>query len=136
MYNVKWYVNQRVIYAEIKGKMTIDELAMFSRHLRRFYLDKGTGPVHAIVNTQEIIDYPKQIAQIRFALKRILEHPNKGWTCVIQGYRSPTLQFLTSAIAQMSNIKLRYVSCIDEALNTLKKVDPTLLTTDNLSPQA
>lgn len=49
----RWFIEDRVVYVTYNGTVSIDELKLMIIDMVENYLNKGTPPVHLIVNVKK-----------------------------------------------------------------------------------
>ncbi len=124
-FKVSWYIQGRVIYDEVWGAVTIDDVSGTSDALR-VLLDEATGGeqrCHVIVDITRLSRLPLTLGQTNKAISHF-KHPNLGWSLLVN--RNKFALFLASVIAQMFRARFRAFATIEEALQFLIEQDASL----------
>ncbi len=129
-YTLQWHIRKRVILLHEIGNVSIEDLRRFNQDLLT-YLDEGDAPTHLLSIGENIRQVPTGLMEIR-QTATFLQHPNMGWTMIIQEKSNPLTGFIISVATQATGMKLRHVKNITEGLETLMRIDQTL--TNDVSP--
>lgn len=121
-YKSYWIEDGVVAYIEFIGDF--DELGIIevNEHLRDNYLDKGSAPVHAIIDASGMTGYPRSLKVLQQSTAISVKHPNIGWVILI-GFDNPLIKFLSTAVSQVLGVKFKQVETFEQAKEVLKRVD-------------
>jgi hypothetical protein len=121
-YRISWLVEGRVILAELSGDLTAEELIPYDRAICQ-HLDAAKAfQVHYLVDTSRVQGLPGMNDMKDFSF---LRHPRMGWTAAV-GIQSPLVRSVGNFLSKLYKIKARELKSVDEALEFLQSVDPTL----------
>ena len=120
---VSWQRESRVIYIRAWGDLTLDEMRESSATQEQ-YVRQGDPPVHSIIDITDLNDPGvRNLVQFRSAIMDP-NTPGVGWIVIVGSNR--IIHFMGSVAAQLSGVNLRLVSTVEEAVQTLARVDSTL----------
>ena len=124
-FEISWYQPHRVIYWQVWGQVTLEDVAQMRQGQQNF-LSEGTMPVHTLANIGDVVDFPTDLRQLKEALDGV-NHPHLGWILVV-GTASPLKRFVTTTVTQIviPSVRLRMFNTMDEAIEFLKHVDSTV----------
>jgi hypothetical protein len=125
-YQISWNQVGRIAQAEIRDSISVEELEAYGETLIQDYLEQGQSPVHIISDARGMTHFPTHLLKVKQLTEAWLKHPNIGWAIVI-GKSNPMLNFLAAAVTQVIGVKYRMVATPEEALETLQKLDASLL---------
>ena len=122
---VSWFVPGRVVLARGYGIVTRDENTESDRLVMQ-YIDRGTPPVHVIIDVTPVDDFPMYTAQEEIQKSReFLKHQQLGWG-ILCGTSNPVVRFLVSIVTRISRVNFRMFENYDEALQFLKEHDQSI----------
>ncbi|MCA0457633.1 MAG: hypothetical protein LCI00_26945 [Chloroflexi bacterium] len=122
-YTMEWHIPKRVILIRVSGDVSLEELERFNNDILK-HLNEGIAPVHLISIGENIRRVPTNLMKIR-QTTTYLQHPNMGWTVIVQEKPNPLSGFMVSVATQASGMKLRQVKSLADALETLTRIDQT-----------
>src|SRR5262249_22059413 len=121
-YENGWYFDDRVAFQRIYGNVTIEDLQQ-NLQSTLLLIDAGTPPVHVISDLREIAKFPMDVNKLK-DIFQLPQRPNMGWTLIITN--NALLRFFTSIVVQIAHTNYKIVTSYEEALDLLRRVDPTL----------
>jgi hypothetical protein len=124
-YKIRWYIQDRVVFTEVEGAFSLDELATFTDDIITNYLDQGQAPVHCIGHMSQMTSFPTQVNQVLKTAKAFMKHPKMG-VLIIVGHGNPIMRFVGSMVSQASKVEFYVVETESEALERLNRLDSTL----------
>ncbi|MCB9458184.1 MAG: hypothetical protein H6670_00945 [Anaerolineaceae bacterium] len=126
-YDIKWFVDNRVIMAHFPAGLDADNLTeQFDILINMINEADDKYPlVHILMNGEDIRQYPKQVAKIGNIMKSLLENARLGWI-VLYGRDDRMIKFLSTAIAGMFKTRFRFFYNQEEAFAFLNSVDENL----------
>ena len=118
-----WYIKDRVVVHRPVGEETLEIIQQHNDQLLMF-LDKGTAPVHIIVDARYLTKVPTSLLKLSNATS-FLSHPSTGWVITVSN--SPLITFLGGMLPQISSLtRYRVVSEPHNSLIVLREQDATL----------
>lgn len=123
-YTVQWHIPKRVILIRVSGDVSIEELARFNDDIVK-HLNEGTAPVHLLSIGENIRRVPTNLMKIK-QTTTYLQHPNMGWTVIVQEKPNPLTGFMVSVATQATGMKLRQVKSLTDGVETLRRIDQSL----------
>jgi hypothetical protein len=123
-YRFEWHIPKRVLILTVSGDVTMQELERFNCSVIE-YLEQGTSPVHLVSIGENIRQVPTNLMLIKETVT-YLQHPNMGWTIIVQGKANHLTGFMVSVAAQATGMKLRQVKSIADGLETLGRLDQSI----------
>ena len=121
-YTTQWLVENRVVRTHVFGKLTEAEAQEMSAAHASF-IEKGTRPVHLIVEVAGLESIPISLRQ-NTAMGGYLRHPSLGWIVLVGG--SMLVNFTISVLSQVFHMRQARRETIPEALTFLATQDDTL----------
>jgi hypothetical protein len=120
---VGWLLPERVILIEARGELNVADREQAHSQIIGLIHSCATPAVHLISDTQQMTHIPWSVFNRPSGLAG---HPRRGWWLNIGTVPTVRIKWLSRLLAQLS--RRRYIHCesIDEALQTLQKLDPTL----------
>jgi len=122
-YEVKWYIEKRVLSVRQHGIVTMDE-ARELNILVLVHLMEGVAPIHVVVDVTELKAFPNN----PIALKRAIQSGDParvGWT-LIAGV-NPILRYVTSLLFKFWKVRYRMFATMDEVYAFLGQIDESLI---------
>src|SRR5262245_16535202 len=95
-YQVEWQQQNRVGRLTVWAEFSIEEIRAFTHLFVAEYLETGNPPVHLIADFSQIQKHPTQIAKLRDATAKFLEHPNMGWLFIVAP--TPLVGYLATVV--------------------------------------
>lgn len=124
--DVSWYLAGRIVDVKYSGDVTIEDKRK-GAELEYDFLEKGTAPlVHVLLNITDQTSSPTDIKAIQDALDKALKHPKKGWTLAYGKAEFRMENFVNSVVTQSSSARYRTFATMQETLEFLIYVDPSL----------
>ena len=119
---ISWYVENRVILADVKGVIDENGMNSFNTDICN-HLDNGQAPIHLVVDTTDIQQFPTNLNTLRKS-QAYLTHPNIGWIIVIN--TNPMLNFLVHVLTSVAKVKTRTVKTFSASEQLLATLDASL----------
>ena len=104
-FGFEWHMPGRVLMLTVSGDVSLEDLAQFNGAMLS-HLDQGMPPVHLISIGNNIRRVPTSIMLIKQTVTYI-QHPNMGWTIIVQEKANPLTGFMLSVAAQATGMKMR-----------------------------
>jgi|GEM_PF-1523144 len=124
--DISWYLEGRIIYIKYFGDVTIDDKREGAEQ-EIALLDAGTSAlVHVLLDITDQTSSPTNIKAIQEALDKALKHPKKGWTLAFGKEEFRMENFINSVVTQSSSARYRTYVTLQETLEFLVYVDPSL----------
>src|ERR1041385_8431968 len=112
-----WYIEDRVVVHRPVGEETLEIVQQHNDQLLKL-LDKGTAPVHIIVDARYLTKVPTSLLKLSHATS-FLSHPSIGWVVTISN--NPLITFLGGMLPQIGSLtRYRVVSEPHNSLTILK----------------
>jgi hypothetical protein len=119
-YDHGWYIEGRIIAAQVWGDQDIDEITRSSQELMA-KLDAGTPLVHLLMDDSRLGKVPVNLGQLGNALA-FARHQNLGWVIMI-GEGSRVTKFVVEMLGKIFRINIRRVARFEDAIRFLKERD-------------
>jgi hypothetical protein len=120
--NISWYAKNRVILAQVEG--VVDDAGMNASNATiTQLLDTGQAPIHLIVDTSDLKQFPTNLSALRKSQAYLL-HPNVGWIIVIN--TNPLLNYLAHILTAIAKVKSRTVKTFVEGEQLLRTLDASI----------
>lgn len=124
MLHVDWYIEQRVILANVGGDLTIDEVRALNDQLVAL-IDQGQQPVHIIVDVSGVTTIPTNLLKMRDA-SHVMGHIGAGWIVAV-GLHNSFMNFIGSMLTQLGHLaRYRVMPDANAAYTHLRTVDASL----------
>ena len=123
-YKTFWYEENKVIFTEVIGNFTFEELQNCNQEFLDNYFESNENngqPIHLIVDLRSMTDFPKKLGSVRDASRKTANFSQLGWLILI-GVDNPLLKFLSTTILQLVRINCKIVQTLEEAEITLERV--------------
>lgn len=120
-YQIGWELEKRIARLTVWGELTMEEIQDFTHRFSDGYLEVGHAPIHLIADCSGLQSHPPGIPQLREAATPFLEHPHMGWFVIASS--TPLVGYLASFVTHVTHTYLN----VDDALNSLKRADNTLI---------
>lgn len=117
-----WLVPERVIFTQVQGVISIDDVATMMDALRMM-LEYPQPSFHLVVDMVGVESFPTNLLQLSRTVK---PQTSAKVDVVALACRPGIIRFVTSVIAQIDGTKLRTFDTLDAALAFLDKTDPSL----------
>jgi hypothetical protein len=115
-FSVTWYVEKRVIHLKVFGIVTSEEVIDLNRETMA-YLEMGIHPVHIIIDTLDVTEYP---SNLRWVMRLVQTNPVRptGWNLLVQN--NSTVRVIASTILSLLRLPMHICSTLEEAQNFLE----------------
>ncbi|MCA0458082.1 MAG: hypothetical protein LCI00_29215 [Chloroflexi bacterium] len=128
-YKMSWVIPSRVLLIELTHVLPADEIIRLTDECHTC-VATGQAPVHIIIDATPVHDLKFNFRETA-PLSKSMENEDIGWWILINS--SKMMQFTASVITTLLKKKLKSAYSLDEALNILERVDPTLIRTSAIS---
>jgi len=119
-----WYQEKRVILTQYSGSISRDDFVASTESVGEL-IEQGVPPVHWLIDTSQIDKPFLDLGTMRKMLE-CLKHPHFGWALLYGGQANRGINFLATAVGQLSGVRYRIVDSQAQALAVLKEKDHTL----------
>ena len=123
-YRLEWHIPRRVLILTVSGDVSLADLERFNSSVIS-YLEQGIAPVHLVSIGDNIRHVPTNLMQIKAAVT-YLQHPNIGWTIIVQEKANSLTGFMVSVAVQATGMKMRQVKTLVDGLETLSRLDQSV----------
>jgi hypothetical protein len=120
---LKWFVEDRVIYLSLSGVVAIDEGRQNNQQAVQM-IDSGKPPVHTILVDKDVEKINASLSDMVKTME-VYRHPWLKWIVAV-GDSTPSTKFLTSILSRLFRVSFHRVSTLQEAIDFLKNQDPTI----------
>ncbi len=93
-YAINWYVNRQVINLKLSGVVTSEDVVQLNRKTVE-YTQLGTTPVHIIIDTLDVDEYPTNLRWVMEMMQSNRVSPT-GWNIIV--HANPGIRLLGSTI--------------------------------------
>ena len=109
--SVTWFIEKEVIYLKVFGVVTPEEVFNLNQETMAL-LETGNHPVHIIIDTLEVTEYP---TNLRWVMRLVRTNPVRpsGMNILIQN--NSTVRVLACAILNVLRLPLHVCSTLQEA---------------------
>lgn len=121
---IYWYVKDKIVLLDMIDKVTEYEYATMI-HTSPANQDHGY-PIHTISTTENLQQHPEAMPSIKFLSKQMPESQQPQWILLIPSANSSVGKFMVSVFMQILRLRFRFVDSVDDAIQTLQRIDPTL----------
>ncbi len=123
LYEVSWHQDKRIIYCRMSGAIDLEVATVVSNKLEEF-IKAGQPLVHMLMDLTDLQSFPTNITKLN-AINQHLQNAKLGWIVVVGG--NSLTKFLVNILSQIIKFRVTQRATISEALDFLKKQDPTLV---------
>ncbi len=121
-HEISWSQENRIIFLRLTGTLDLESGTRASEAAND-YINRGIAPVHLVVDMAELKGFPTNITKVN-QMNQYLKNPARGWVVVIGG--STLSNFVVNVISQVIKFPVTQRPTLNDALEFLKKNDPTL----------
>ncbi len=129
----KWFLPQRVIYAQLQGEITVEDLYKGNEAISRFLYESRSQSVHLIFDAKEMTGISFNVVSA-WGILSYLKHARLKWIIMfgVKGVLVSPVRIFVTVIG--SAIRLHFHLCdhLSEALSFLQKQDSTLPDLDDV----
>ncbi|MBI1259626.1 MAG: hypothetical protein GC204_19330 [Chloroflexi bacterium] len=110
-FNVTWHIEKQVINLKVFGVVTSEDIIALNLKTMA-YIEAGTHPVHLIIDTLDVTEYP---TNLRWVLRLLKNNPipPTGWNILVQN--NPTIRVLAGSILSVLHVPLHVCNSLEEA---------------------
>jgi len=125
-YNTSWLIENHIVLTTLSETLTINDIQNNDRDILTYVQGADTPRlVHLIIDVSTLDGFPTNIVQIKQSANSYLSLPTMGWLAVV-GVDNPIIRFLSTIVTQMTNVNLIQVESVDQGLERLLHLDPTI----------
>lgn len=124
-YSFEWVIPNRVILFTLGETYTLEDAGRLNEQMLEM-LDQSTQSLHMLVDLTLMRHFPMRITEEVWSITKCLRHPQMGWLLAINHGANPMAHFIASVVSKTTGVKLRFVKSLEEALETLHRMDLTL----------
>jgi hypothetical protein len=121
-YEVSYLVDKRVVFINLYGKLTMDDLRKTTAESRRL-CEEGIPFVHVISDTSDL-KVEMKVSDFMEMFRGLPPIPTVGWSVGVTS--NSVHRFFFSIVAQLTHNKSRNFATMEEAIAFLQKADDTL----------
>lgn len=125
-YKLTWQVDGRIALIDVSDELSNEAMSQMNSDIVEA-LNGGIKPVHLIFRTNDLKKFPTHLSEVRKA-QDYMHHENVGWIILVGA--GALLNFVASTVVSLSRMNMKTVATLDEAMETLKKVDTSLVNAD------
>lgn len=122
-YTIDWYVPNRIIFVNLWGNHTIEELRQLD-HDVVIRVEEGNPLVHVVTDSRKLEQVPRSLHAVVDSLNG-MRHPSMGWIINV-GDHSPFIKFMMIAVSRIMRIQFRLLNTMPQAFEMLKTQDETI----------
>lgn len=119
-----WLVPKRILYGCAQGRLSPAEIKRDCETVVKQFEQTYAPRLHFIYN-MEAVEEVNSVEVIRDQTRNLLDHPKMGWL-VVCGVPTSTGTILFKVVSKLFKVRMLFVTTFEDALSTLKKVDPAL----------
>jgi len=124
----RWLVTGRVIYAELIGDLTIEDIQAGSQGVIDLLDESEFDDVHIIGDQTEMGNIPVSLKLFNDAAG-FIRHEKISWFMMFPS-ENQFAKFMASMIANITRVQHRQCATLEECLTVLKRMDDTLPSVD------
>jgi hypothetical protein len=124
-YQIRWLLHDRVIYDQIWGCQTLEEIQQASKDIEIF-LNTGESPVHIVIDSRELQEVPLNLKALRQSTQ-YLRNPSIGWVIHLNNAQRPILDFLAEMLVSFFQVQYHRTQTVEQAITFLSQKDPSLI---------
>lgn len=124
---VKWHIENQVLYGAVEGKITAETSRQFLLNLLP-PLDASVSILHVLLDVQAATDLNITLLEAinDKLIKALHTHPKLGWLVYIGSKDNSFNQFFTTTLAQNHQTRIRWFTSLEDAMEFLSDVDERL----------
>lgn len=123
-YQIAWYIPDKVIYAHLTDEVSLEELNAYIDQIRQM-MQAHPRFVHLISDARGLEKYPTSLATLQGMVSNLLGLEQIGWVVTL-GIDDPLLNFISTTLAKIAQVRYKSVKSIEEAKQFLKTSDTTI----------
>lgn len=122
-YTLNWHIDSRVLSIRLFDKLSPDDLRDCNGMARR-YIRQGTQPIHVIIDTLAVTDYP---TNLRWVVHMLQNNGDRavGWLIVIA--EDHNIRLLLATLFNVLHMPFHLCKSLPEALDFLRELEPAAL---------
>ena len=127
---VTWLADNRVIFTSIVGPLRVEDFPALETNVITLFEASTAEQVHVLTDISLMTTMPNvfQMSKLTY-----ITHPKIGY--FITQSRNPVEEFIGQAVGQMFKTKYKFVKTLDEGVDFLAQIDPTLPPAEDLQAQ-
>ncbi|MBN8634701.1 MAG: hypothetical protein J0M07_05210 [Anaerolineae bacterium] len=123
MYSLDWLIPNKVAYARVWGRHTLDDMEQSNADFR-VLLDQAGQNVHLIMDMRAAENLPIQIKRGQESLE-VAKHENLGWVVSI-GSSNEIVKYVGIMIVKIFRLRFQRLNSMQEVIDFLHSLDPSL----------
>ena len=123
MYSLDWLIPNKVAYARVYGRHTIEDMERSNADFK-ILLDAAGGPAHLIMDMRAAENLPIQIKRGQESLK-VAKHPNLGWVVSV-GSTNEIVKYVGIMLVKIFRLRFQRLNSMQEVIDFLHSLDPNL----------
>lgn len=124
--HLEWLVNGQIVFVRFPREASVENIRL-AYDLSAQYVDASThSQVHFLHDWTQVEVYPRKLSEVRRAMRaRVQDHHKIGWV-VMYSHHGALLRMMADIAFQFFRIRFRMFPTRQDALDFLRRVDPTL----------
>jgi hypothetical protein len=125
--DASWHLKPRIIRMELRGDVTLPEIAQASEDSIAMMSDSSVELVHVLHDCTALDSLPIRLKDLNDTVKDSYTHPQLGWIVAFD-VDNAMFQFVGNLTGRLFGIRYRIVDTEADALQWLQEVDSSLPT--------
>jgi hypothetical protein len=125
-----WAVQGRVVMTRFSGKYTLEDVEESISQYATMVVNEGKPPfIHNIMDGTTVTELSQDVLsliKVSKLMRSTLNDTRVGWILSVDPDPHPVLRFVGVALMQMTKVRYRHLSTMEEAIAFLADVDDTL----------
>jgi hypothetical protein len=122
--SIEWVLEQRVLFVRVEGHIIGEELIRLDDDVLTHMDQAGaTGPVHFVEDVRGMTNAPPLLVSLNL---KLIRDPRLGWSISIGAVQNPWIRLVYQSLVVATGIHWRDASSLEQALEYLNRIDPTL----------
>lgn len=123
-FEIKWYLQKKIIHADIIGKVSIDDVKLGSQTAIDMFNQSNAPLVHVLANESNLESLPISLNAFSEAAT-FMRHPQIGWL-IMYGTDNRMSKFMSSMLSGIAKVRHRRFETLEQSLEFLTTVDTSL----------
>ncbi len=123
MYSLDWLIPNKVAYARVYGRHTIEDMERSNADFK-ILLDAAGGPAHLIMDMRAAENLPIQIKRGQESLE-VAKHPNLGWVVSV-GSTNEIVKYVGIMLVKIFRLRFQRLNSMQEVIDFLHSLDPSI----------
>jgi len=123
----RWFLPERIIYAELSGEITTEDLHKGNEAISRFLYESPADSVHLIFDAHQMTGIAFNIVSV-WGILSYLRHPRLKWVIMMGAKRTlvNTIKIFVSIISAATRFNFYMCNHLIDAIAFLQKQDGSL----------